>query len=216
MAAAASSCHSGAVADLTSLELTAGRELARDYGIDLARSEPVNGGSVNSNFRWWSEEGRSFFARIYEEQDEDGALREVQLADCLISSQLPVARALQRIDGRRLHSHQGKPVAVFSWVEGTIRCQKSVTTEDCHRVGQALAAVHLIESGLPAIAPGRFEAPNLLERLSHIKSHAKAPLADEAGRIESQLTATLARRAPSLPSGLIHGDLFRDNCLWRG
>lgn len=199
---------------LTPLAPGAARDILSLYGLDLAELEPLRAGSVNSNFRVRDARGAPFFLRLYEEQDAAGAAREVALLRRLHAASVPSALPCQRRDGSWLGEHAGKPVALFEWVDGTIVCQKQVTPQHCARIGAALAQVHL--SGGSALAEGRFRVEDLERRLDSIEASAPADLVSAAREIRGALRAYAARRDPTLPSGLIHGDLFRDNVLWQG
>lgn len=182
------------------------------YGIELAEIEPLAGGSVNSNFRLLTRDGRVLFARLYEEQGVEGARRETELLRQLAAAGVPTPAPLRSRSGE-IPVHAGKPVAVFPWIEGGMRCQRAVTPDDCRRVGAALARVHL--APVSSVPPGRFGPDALAERLDRIDREAAPELRESARSLRGQLRDHAARRDPELPSGLIHGDLFRDNVLWQ-
>jgi homoserine kinase type II len=102
---------------------------------------------------------------------------------------------------------------MFPWREGHMRCQAAVSAADVHRVGEALGRVH-VAGAKEMCDKGRFHLPDLLARLDRVAVAADARLAELADPLRSHLARTGARRDPSLPGGLIHGDLFRDNVLW--
>jgi homoserine kinase type II len=193
---------------LSPLPFEDARRLAAEHGIELAAIEPLAAGSVNSNFRLTAAGGRVLFARIYEEQDLEGARREHALLGELAAAGVPTPRALL------LAEHAGKPVAFFPWVDGTMRCQAGVTAGDCARLGEALARVH--RAPVSRVPQGRFGVAELESRLDRIEREASAELVSAAGEIRQKLRDYAARRNPDLPSGLTHGDLFRDNVLWQG
>jgi homoserine kinase type II len=107
----------------------------------------------------------------------------------------------------------GKPVAVFPWRDGGMRCQASVTPEDARRVGAELARVHVAGEGLP-VGEGRFRIEDLRERLVRIAASDEPALAAQAPLFAEKLDTWSARRDAGAPRGLVHGDLFRDNVLW--
>ena len=65
----------------------------------------------------------------------------------------------------------GKPVAVFPWRAGGMRCQASVTVEDARRVGAELARVHVAGEGV-AVGEGRFRIEDLVGRIDVIRGAA--------------------------------------------
>jgi homoserine kinase type II len=173
---------------------------------------------VNSNFRLTDSAGKVYFARLYEEQDHAGALREHALVAVLDEAGVPVVRALPTRDGGSLADFEGKAFAVFPWVEGEILCQARVTPAACLALGAALARVHLCSERAPALSDGRFRIPDLRERLGRVTASGRAALLPAVSAIRERLDHYEAARAASgeLPRGICHGDLFRDNVLWQG
>ena len=108
----------------------------------------------------------------------------------------------------------GKPVAVFPWREGGMRCQAGVTADDARKVGAELARVHVAGEGFP-IGAGRFRVEDLRARLVTIAGATDPELASQAPVLAAKLDAWSTRaERQNAPMGLIHGDLFRDNVLW--
>lgn len=177
----------------------------------LRRFEGIAAGSVNSNFQVTTASGR-FFLRVYEEQDNDGASREAVLLDELAHHEVPTPAPLADTTGRVIGVIADKPAALFPWCDGHMRCQKSVTADDVMRVGEALARVHRAGAALHR-GEGRFRYEDLLQRLDTIE--ASTELCEAAFGLRDKLATWTSRRNASLPRGLIHGDLFRDNVLWR-
>ena len=198
---------------LTRLPLAEARALGGAYGVSLESIEALELGSVNSNFRAVAGDGSVLFARLYEESGEAGARTELELVGGLGAAGVPVARPLPVVAGT-LPLHAGKPFALFPWLEGEVLCQARVTNEHCRRVGSALAKVHLASPFLPRLGPGRFGPVDMLARLGRVKGAGRPELLPDADRIAESLERYRAERDPELPSGVVHGDLFRDNVLW--
>ena len=172
----------------------------------------VPAGSVNSNFALELELGR-FFLRIYEEQDAAGARAEALLLTHLAAAGVPTPPPVARRDGPLIGELAAKPAAIFPWREGTMRCQKSVSASDARYLGAALAAVHRAGEGVLHPA-GRFRFDDLRARLPRIAGAKDRALAAEAAPLARKLDEIEGARDRTLPQGLIHGDLFRDNVLW--
>jgi homoserine kinase type II len=203
------------VARLTPLSFAEAHGLGRGFGLDLAESEALDLGSVNSNFRWTTADGRQFFARIYEEQGVLGACTELRLLRHLSSSGVPVAVPVAQASGEdHALTSAGKALSVFAWKPGVHLCNALVTPERTRKLGENLARVHFATPKEP-LSAGRFGIDGLRERLARIIEQAPA-FADAAHSIRAKLDAYAAKRDPELPQGLIHGDLFRDNVLWQG
>jgi homoserine kinase type II len=209
------------VAVLTPLDDADARALCQAFGLPAPQGiEGIAGGSVNSNFALrlaGTEAGGAgrVFCRLYEERDLAGAEREAALLGRLAAAGVPTPAPLATASGRHILEIRGKPAALFPWREGRIRCQASVTPEDASRAGEALARMH--QAGLrEAAEPSRFGLPELQARLARVERSGHPGFASLAPVLARHLQDAQASRDMSLPSGLVHGDLFRDNVLWDG
>jgi homoserine kinase type II len=182
--------------------------------LELLGIEGVAGGSVNSNFALTTASGR-LFLRVYEEQGHSGAEHETALLERLAGAGVPTPPPLRRRDGGFVSGVRGKPVALFPWRDGTMRCQASVGLGDVRQVGEALARIH-VAGQKEAPYPGRFEFPDLMQRLDRIEREGGPEWAPVAPSLRTRLQRAHAARDIALPRGVIHGDLFRDQVLWRG
>ncbi len=198
----------------TVLSLAEAQSLGEAYGLRVCATEGLRAGSVNSNVRLGLEGGGQAFLRIYEEQKLDGARSEIDLLRWQIGRGTPTPAPLPLLAGGWVAVHQEKPVAVFPWVEGSSRCQATVREADVYLLGEALARVHL--AGSPAPREGRFRVADLRGRCQLIAGATDASLAALAPHLATLLDEVEATRLPGATAGLCHGDLFRDNVLWRG
>lgn len=201
------------MATFTSLSETQIAQFLDDFGVgSLVSFSGVPAGSVNSNFEIWVAEKKRYFLRVYEEQGWEGAVSEAKMLERLAALGVPTPAPIPRRDGSTVALLADKPAALFPWREGTMRCQRAVSPEDTWRVGAALARVHLARGG-ESRGEGRFRPQDLLVRLEKIAREG-GELATEAPSLRRALEEACARRDPGLPSGLVHGDLFRDNVLF--
>jgi homoserine kinase type II len=202
------------MACLTPLSLTEAQRVGAEYGLSITRVWPLDAGSVNSNFRFECAGGEQVFGRLYEEQGAVGAEAEIRLLHELAELGVPTTAPLKRLDGNLVGSVGAKPFALYPWVNGEWLCHQRLLPVHCRALGTALAQVHLATPHLSNVADGRFGMPQIRERLVYVKATAPQFAAD-AERIEARIDQYEAERDRSLPTGLVHGDLFRDNALWR-
>jgi homoserine kinase type II len=193
-------------------------EEVRVFLLDYVDSPPlalvgIERGTVNSSYALSLPAAR-LFVRIYEEQDLAGACDETDRLSLLASRGVSTPAPLARKGGGFIGVLAGKPAAVFPWCDGDMRCLRAVAPDDGWRVGEALGRLHEAGRDTPR-GLGRFEPRDLRVRLARIAGASDPLLAAEAEPLEAKLTAWEGLRNPELPRGLIHGDLFRDNVLWR-
>lgn len=198
------------------MTLVEARRLGAEYGLDVASVQALSAGSVNSNFSLTTRSGQQFFLRVYEEQDHAGARRELGTIAHLARLGVPTPAPLERQDGERAAQHAGKPVGVHPWVEGESLCLRRITPGVAAQLGAALARVHVCSRELSDIPEGRFRPADLLLRLEHV-DRVDARFSADTAHIRERLAhyTRLVDAAGPLPTGLIHGDLFRDNVLWQ-
>lgn len=179
----------------------------------------IEGGTVNTSYALELElEGRRrrWFLRIYEEQDAAGAGREAAVLAHLAAHGVPTPAPVAARDGATTRILAGKPAAIFPWVDGQMRCQRAVTTAAAAAVGAALARIHV--AGHAPAAPldaGRFDPVHLVKRCERVASSSDPEARALAGSLRDAASRIAASRRHDVPRGLIHGDLFRDNVLWR-
>jgi homoserine kinase type II len=197
------------------MTLAEARAIGSRYDLDVAVVRALSAGSVNSNFALESSAGQQFFLRVYEEQPEAGAARELLMIHELATLGVPTAAPLGRRGGGYVGGHLGKPVGVYQWIDGEILCFGRVTPDVATRLGRALAHVHRCTPALSGVPEGRFGMTGLLARLDRV-DRIDASYLDDTQLIRRRLIHYSSKvSASSLPEGLIHGDLFRDNVLWR-
>jgi homoserine kinase type II len=183
------------------------------YDLDIVGVQALDAGSVNSNFCARARGGARYFLRVYEEQDLEGAARELQVIVELANAGVPTPAPVPRSGGGYVGQHADKPLGVHPWVNGEILCFASLTPALVRQVGSALGRLHRTSASLSHIPAGRFGRDGLEQRLAHV-DRSDSSYAADTRRIRARLVFHAARSPSKLPSGLIHGDLFRDNVLW--
>jgi homoserine kinase type II len=171
-------------------------------------------GSENSNFLLHTSEG-SFILTLYEKRVDTSDLPFFlglmhHLAGKGISCPLPV----ERHDGKLYGTLAGRPAALITFLEGMWMRRPMVA--HCREVGRALAQLHLAGADFDLSRPNALAIDGW--RRLWAASH------DRADEVEPGLAreidvdfALFDREWPrSLPSGVIHADLFPDNVFFLG
>ncbi len=198
----------------TPLPLAEADAITRAHGLGPARAvHPILAGSVNSNF--FLDADRRVFARIYEEQETDGVAYEWALLDHLGGAGLPVPRRVLGPAPGQLRV-AGKPVGVFEAMGGEESCQAGVTEARIAALGRFLAESHAAGATFPTRREGRFGLATLRPRLEALEAAGHADLADVLPVLRESLDEIDAGWDATLPGGVVHGDLFRDNVRWEG
>ena len=182
----------------------------------LEAFSPVLRGTVNTSYAL-TIAGTPYFFRLYEEQDLEGARAEARLLTHLRRHGAKTPAPVTRADGELVGVHEGRAYAVFPFVKGDMRCQRSVTARDTAELGAEIARLHVAVRGAE-LRPSRFRVKDLEDRLTVIRRDAPAALAQHAAELTEKLAVCEEGRART-SSGetlMIHGDLFRDNVLFDG
>ena len=208
------------MATYTAIDLDDARIIGRQFGVQPTRLAAIAAGSVNSNYRLETAGGPSYLVRIYEEATAVDAEAEARLLQRLAAAGIPTPCPLARLDGRGVTvpapaSVGARPVALFPWRDGETSCQARVTVPVAGRVGALVARLHLALAGVAEHRTVRFGIAQLRSRLHSIPTVADPELRSVAPVIAERLDRAEAARDPTLPGGVVHGDLFRDNVLWR-
>lgn len=133
------------------------------------------------------------------------------LASHLGQAGLPVPQPLGDERGESILTIADKPALIFPRIDGSHLSQ--VTESDAHAIGRFLAEAHLAGASYPR------EHANLrgLPWLNNAKKVLEANLGiGDAVLLQEQVQryAKFSATTSQLPTGAIHGDLFRDNALF--
>ncbi|MCA0401683.1 MAG: homoserine kinase [Proteobacteria bacterium] len=187
----------------------------RDYDLGpLLSFKGIAEGVENSNFLIETGGGR-YILTLYEKRVNEAELPFFlglmgHLADRGINCPLPV----KAHDGQALRKLAGRPAAIVTFLEGV--SFRRPTVAHCAALGETLAGLHEASKGF---ALGRENA---------LSVSGWRPLAEKAGaradEVASGLATAISRELDdlethwprTLPTGIIHADLFPNNTLFTG
>ncbi len=136
----------------------------------------------------------------------------VDFTDLLGNEGLPVPSALRDSNGVAIHSLAQKPALLLPKLAGAHPAVPSL--EQCTAIGQALARLHRVSQASAYYHHGTRDLAWLAASAETMTNDLEPHDADLLGSIR-QAQQAVADSA-GLPQAVIHGDLFRDNCLFEG
>ncbi|MCC7252212.1 homoserine kinase [Hyphomicrobium sp.] len=189
--------------------------LIADYGLgELLSYKGIAEGVENTNFLVHASEG-TFILTLYERRVDPADLPFFlglleHLAKRGISCPLPVRNRA----GEVLTTIAGRTAALVTYLEGV--WPRRPRTVHCGAVGRALAELHLAGADFPMTRPNSLGLEGWHEVFDRFATRADE-IAHGLGNLIAYELAYLDRAWPrSLPSGVIHADLFPDNVFFVG
>jgi homoserine kinase type II len=193
-------------------------EILAGFGLSGLRDfTPIEAGTINTNVAVELSDGRRFL-RINEGKSGEDVAREADIVRHLADRGLNTPRPLPATSGEPWLLWREVYVSLFPWVEGRTLSRAEMTPEYARQAGVALARLHLTGVTYPDPRPGRYEPDEIARRFADVAARAAGDpaLAAAAAELGPELERLAVERARELPLGLIHGDLFIDNVLYRG
>ncbi len=168
----------------------------------------IAAGMQNSNYFVTTASGR-FVLTLFENIEPAALDFYLALQDRLARHGLPCPQPLVDAAGRRWRPLAGKPAALLTCLPGT--ALEAPNAGHCQAVGALLARLHLAAAGMPDALPNPCGAA---WRQQVGESLLPLLASDEGGLLADELDFQAQQDWSSLPHGVIHADLFRDNALW--
>lgn len=175
----------------------------------LVDLQGISAGIENTNYFVTTTHGR-YVLTLFEKLTREELPFFLNLTDHLASHGIPCPRPIASLDNGFLGELNGKPACIVSCLEGGSLDQPEPL--HCAQVGEMLADMHLAGKSYEAQMPNprgpawwKETAPQVLPRLP----------ADETALLSAEIAYQAGFRFESLPRGVIHGDLFRDNVLFK-
>ena len=125
-----------------------------------------------------------------------------------LSCPVPLARK----DGGLISTIKNKPAALVSFLEG--HSVKTPRPEHCRALGAAMAQMHLAGDGFELTRPNNHGLGNWQALFERCHSRADEVSPDLTRAMERELTRLKENWPGSLPTGIIHADLFPDNVFF--
>ena len=178
------------------------------YKIKILKIKNIENGILNSNF-YIETKNKKYILRIYEaNRTIDEELQELILLD-KISSFIPVSRAIENIDNEYISIFNNKKFALFEYVEGS-----SIEEIDTHIIREIAMNLGKLHSFSKEIS---FEKYNRKSRIDFEFYYNEIKKSNFDFKFKNELLnladEIIKYNFSTLPSGVIHGDIFPDNVL---
>ena len=202
----------------TSLSLTQLKQLLCQYELgEIIRYEGISDGIENTNYRVHTTTGH-YVLTIFEQYKAEELPYFLQLMAFLRRHGMMVPEAIPNTRQQLLTTWQSKPAALFNKLPG-----QSILHPDsnhCQQIGAALAHLHTIGEQFPLNRDNQWghhwiqnTGKMLLDNTAttRLNKHDAQLLSDE---LLFQQAFQQENSHHTLPHGVIHADLFRDNALF--
>ena len=186
---------------------------ALDLG-QLQSLKPCSGGIENTNYFVDTDSGAHVLT-LFERLSFEQLPFYLQLMKHLAERGIPVPNPAPDKNGAILHSLKGKPAAVVNKLRGA--SELAPTLAHCTQVGDMLARMHLAGRDFDLRQPNlrglQWLNATLPSVLPHVTAQQRSLLLGELA-YQNHISSSSAYKA--LPTGVVHGDLFRDNVMFEG
>lgn len=175
---------------------------------ELKQFEGILAGIENTNYFVDTTKGR-FVLTIFEQLVWDELPYFLDIMAFLAEHEVPSAHPIADRQGDYLRRLQEKPAALVERLEGGGVDHPNQT--QCAEIGTALGRMHAMAHNFE----GQRENPRGLNWCQTSSSQLKEKLsAEDQALLADELTTQHALARSTLPQGVIHADLFRDNALF--
>jgi homoserine kinase type II len=191
-------------------------ELADDY--NFGRTTKITGipeGSINSNYQ--IEAGRGhFLVRVDEVKGESDLRREIDLLAFLRKHAFPCPHPLQDRMGRFYRDYKSKCTSVFRFYDGRVISPARLRSTQLETIGRTLGELHTIGKGYKKGIDNRFSFERVADLYLGVRDRLPNYFRKITRTLEDEIEYLTQYLENKLPKGIIHGDLFADNLLFRG
>lgn len=192
------------------------KSLIKGHGLgELSAVSGVPTGSVNTYYRLETSKGK-FFLKIDEVKTAQELQQEIDLLAFLRSNGIPCPKPLADDKGNLIRDYHGKPVSVYAALSGKERAQDEISLDHLAEVGKTLASLHVVGHQYKTPPENRFSFSRIRDLYRQMQQTMPPHLKQVKHTLDDELSHHEEYLEERLPKGIIHGDVFADNLLFRG
>lgn len=189
--------------------------LVATYGLGkLNRMVGIPAGSVNTHYMLETTKGKTIL-KIDEVKSVADVQHELALLRFLRERDFRCPQPLVDRDGQYCHIYRGKPVSLYAVLNGKSFPEAQLNNAQLENVGQTLAILHSLSSGYPKDEDNRFSPERVFSLYQEVKERLPGYLHHLTHMLDDEVIYQQQYQEDRLPKGIIHGDLFADNLLFR-
>ncbi len=184
-------------------------------GYDIGEASSLKGiaeGVENSNYLLQTDRG-VYILTLYEKRTKAEDLPFfLSLMDHLAARGVDCPTPLHGRDGVALRSLSGKPAAIVTFLQG--RWPRQIVLAHCQELARAMAKMHLAGADFPLFRANSLSVAGWSAMAHSIDGNADSILPGLSQTIAAELAHLEKSWPDSLPTGVIHADLFPDNVFY--
>lgn len=191
-------------------------QIVEDYGLGkLVLSDGVARGSVNTHYLLSTSRGK-YLLKIDEVKSEMEVKREIDLLVFLKKYGYPCPQPLADRKGRQYRELGGKCISLYKHLEGDLIGPEELSFNHLENMGRVLADLHTIGKGYKKGIDNRFSFERIYELYRDVREKLPSYFKKIVRTLDEEIDYLHSYLEGKLPKGIIHGDLFSDNVLFKG
>lgn len=179
---------------------------------ELSHYEGISAGVENTNFFVTTDQGE-FVLTLFESHSVEKLSFYLGLMAHLSKAGIPTIQAVSSTQHKLVHELNDKPASFIKRIKGENPVE--ISPSHCTQMGEMLARFHLSARNYPQQMDNEFDLAWQKTTVENWLDLDKIPT-DDAALLQNELAHQFNNQSKTnaLPSGIIHGDLFRDNSLF--
>jgi homoserine kinase type II len=189
--------------------------IVEDHGlVKLIACRGIAAGSVNTHYLLETAKGK-FLLKLDEVKSELEVKREIDLLLFLRKHAFPCPQPVADRKGRHYREVEGKCLSLYRYIDGQFMAPKHAAAQ-LEAAGRALADLHGIGRGYKKGIDNRFSFERIADLYREVRGHLPSYFKKIVRTLDDEVDYLQHYLEGKLPKGIIHGDLFSDNLLFKG